>query len=170
MRTTKTRRTEQKAPEVKGLEHLYIPTGKFEDAWRFWTEVAGGKAVETWGSGERKSGVIAFAGQSIVLGGDEEREEDEELGYPVRHDDGLGELDRGHLDHGVGGLDALGDGRRLQESDGEIGEHYFFLFLDGLDSTKATTASPALTVMTFAPQCVVSGPRRIFAPRLARSL
>jgi uncharacterized glyoxalase superfamily protein PhnB len=74
-----------KAPEVKGLEHLYIPTGKFEDAWRFWTEIAGGKAVETWGDGEHKSGIVSFAGQSIVVGGDEEREEDEELGYSVRH-------------------------------------------------------------------------------------
>lgn len=74
-----------KAPQVKGLEHLYLPTGRFDEAWRFWTEVAGGKAVETWGEGERKSGVVSFAGQSIVLGGEEEREEDEELGYPVRH-------------------------------------------------------------------------------------
>ncbi|MDX6768064.1 MAG: hypothetical protein SF051_00915 [Elusimicrobiota bacterium] len=74
-----------KAPAVKGLEHLYLPTGKFEDAWRFWTEVAGGQGGETWGEGDRKSGMVSFAGQSIVLGGDEERGEDEELGYPVRH-------------------------------------------------------------------------------------
>ncbi len=74
-----------KAPEVKGLEHLYLPTGQFEDAWKFWTEVAGGKGGETWGEGEHKSGMVSFAGQSIVLGSDEERDEDEELGYPVKH-------------------------------------------------------------------------------------
>ena len=74
-----------KKPEVKGLEHLYIPTGKFEDAWNFWTEIAGGRALETWGDGEHSSGIVSFAGQSIVIGGDEERAEDGELGYPVRH-------------------------------------------------------------------------------------
>ncbi len=70
---------------MKGLEHLYIPTGKFEDAWNFWTEIAGGRALETWGDGEHRSGIVSFAGQSIVIGGDEERAEDGELGYPVRH-------------------------------------------------------------------------------------
>ena len=74
-----------KKPEVKGLEHLYIPTGKFEDAWNFWTEIAGGKPLETWGDGGHRSGIVSFAGQSIVIGGDDERAEDEELGYPVRH-------------------------------------------------------------------------------------
>ncbi|UPT74436.1 MAG: VOC family protein [Elusimicrobiota bacterium] len=72
-------------PEIKGLEHLYIPTGKFEDAWRFWTDIAGGKPGETWGEGEARSGMIQLGGQSIVLGGDAERDEDPELGYPVRH-------------------------------------------------------------------------------------
>ncbi len=72
-------------PEIKGLEHLYIPTGKFEDSWRFWTDVAGGKPVEQWGDGEHRSGIVVLGGQSIVIGGDDERDEDEELGYPVRH-------------------------------------------------------------------------------------
>lgn len=84
MRTTKARRTE-KGPEVKGLEHLYMPTGKFEEAWHFWTRVAGGKAGETWGDGPQTSGMVTFAGQSIVLGSDPETDADEELGYPVRH-------------------------------------------------------------------------------------
>jgi predicted enzyme related to lactoylglutathione lyase len=75
----------KKTPEIKGLEHLYLPTGKFEDAWKFWTEVAGGKGGETWGEGPQKSGMIEFAGQSIVLGSDAETAEDAELGYPVVH-------------------------------------------------------------------------------------
>lgn len=73
------------APVVKGLECLYLPTGKFEDAWKFWTEVAGGVPGETWGDGEQKSGMISFAGQSLVLGSDAESKEDSELGYPVVH-------------------------------------------------------------------------------------
>lgn len=73
------------APQVKGLEHLFLPTGKFEDAWRFWTEIAGGAPGETWGDGDEKSGMVTFAGQSIVLGGSAETGEDPELGYPVRH-------------------------------------------------------------------------------------
>jgi uncharacterized glyoxalase superfamily protein PhnB len=73
------------APKIKGLEHLYIPTGKFEDAWNFWTEIAGGKPGETWGENGHRSGIVELAGQSIVIGGDDERAEDEELGYPVRH-------------------------------------------------------------------------------------
>ena len=72
-------------PKVKGLEHLFLPTGKFEDAWRFWTEIAGGKGGETWGDGDERSGMIEFAGQSIVLGGNAETDEDPELGYPVKH-------------------------------------------------------------------------------------
>jgi uncharacterized glyoxalase superfamily protein PhnB len=67
------------------LEHVYVPTGKFEDAWRFWTAIAGGKAVETWGDGPSRSGIVRIAGQSIVIGSDEESNEDPELGYPVRH-------------------------------------------------------------------------------------
>lgn len=72
-------------PDIKGLEHLYLPTGKFEDAWRFWTEIAGGKAGETWGDGEARSGMVTLAGQSLVIGADAERDEDQELGYPVKH-------------------------------------------------------------------------------------
>ena len=72
-------------PQIKGLEHLYLPTGKFEDAWRFWTEIAGGKGGETWGEGDSRSGMVQLAGQSIIIGGDKETAEDPELGYPVRH-------------------------------------------------------------------------------------
>ncbi len=79
------KKTKTATPQVKGLEHLYLPTGKFEDAWHFWTTVAGGTGGETWGQGDQKSGMVSFAGQSIVLGSDGERDEDEELGYPVKH-------------------------------------------------------------------------------------
>jgi uncharacterized glyoxalase superfamily protein PhnB len=76
-------------PEVQGLAHLYIPTGRFEEAWKFWTEVAGAKAEETWkegeGEGAPRSGRLTFAGQSIVLGSGPERAEHAELGYPVLH-------------------------------------------------------------------------------------
>lgn len=75
----------KKAPEIKGLEHLYLPTGNFEGAWNFWTEIAGGKAGETWGDGEQRSGIVELAGQSIVVGGEPEAAENPELGYPVRH-------------------------------------------------------------------------------------
>lgn len=73
------------APQIKGLECLYLPTGKFEDSWKFWTEIAGGKPGETWGEGGERSGIVELAGQSIVIGSGEERDEDAELGYPVRH-------------------------------------------------------------------------------------
>lgn len=80
------KKSEKKAaPQVKGLEHVFLPTGRFEDAWKFWTEIAGGKAGEVWGSGDEKSGMVTFAGQSLVLGGNAETDEDEELGYPVKH-------------------------------------------------------------------------------------
>jgi uncharacterized glyoxalase superfamily protein PhnB len=72
-------------PQIKGLDCLYLPTGKFEDAWRFWTEIAGGKAGKTWGEGEARSGLVQLGGQDIILGGDAETSEDQELGYPVRH-------------------------------------------------------------------------------------
>lgn len=81
----KKKTTKSAAPQVKGLEHLYLPTGKFEDAWHFWTHVAGGKAAGTWGEGPQTSGMVSFAGQSIVLGSDAETAEDAELGYPVKH-------------------------------------------------------------------------------------
>ena len=81
---TKSRR-KAKGPEIKGLEHLYLPTGQFEDAWKFWTEVAGGEAGELWGEPGKRSGMVSFAGQSIVLGSDDETGEDGELGYPVKH-------------------------------------------------------------------------------------
>ncbi len=73
------------APSISGLEHLYLPTGSFADAWRFWTEIAGGKGGETWGENGAKSGMVQLAGQSIVLGSDGETGEDRELGYPVKH-------------------------------------------------------------------------------------
>lgn len=81
----KKKTTESAAPQIKGLEHLYLPTGKFEDAWHFWTRVAGGKPAGTWGEGPQTSGMIQFAGQSIILGSDAETDEDPELGYPVKH-------------------------------------------------------------------------------------
>ena len=72
-------------PVIKGLEHVYLPTGKFADAWNFWTEIAGGKAQGTWGDDATKSGMVQFAGQNIIIGGDAETDEDRELGYPVKH-------------------------------------------------------------------------------------
>lgn len=83
-KTTKAPKT-RPGPDVKGLEHLYLPTGQFEDAWHFWTHVAGGKAAGTWGEGEQTSGMIHFAGQSLILGSGPETAEDGELGYPVKH-------------------------------------------------------------------------------------
>ena len=86
MTKTKTKtKTKATAPQIAGLQNLFLATGRFEDAWTFWTEIAGGKGGETWEEEGRRSGIVEIAGQSIVLGGNVETNEDAELGHPVKH-------------------------------------------------------------------------------------
>ena len=70
---------------VPRLSSVLLPTGRFEEAWTFWTEIAGGKAVETWGENDKRAGTVRFAGTDIVVAGSEQADEDRELGYPVKH-------------------------------------------------------------------------------------
>lgn len=79
------KKTKPAAVGVSGLEHVLLATGKFEEAWTFWTTIAGGKAVEQWGEPGHRSGVVDFGGTMIVLGGDEETDNEPELGHPVKH-------------------------------------------------------------------------------------
>ena len=74
-----------KKATVARLEQVFLPTGNFEEAWTFWTEIAAGKPKGTWGEHGRRSGSIDLAGTELLIVSKEEADEDRELGYPVKH-------------------------------------------------------------------------------------
>jgi hypothetical protein len=84
-KTTKTKTKKAAAAPLGRLAYAYVPTARFADAWTFLTEIAGGKAKGTWGNDQDKSGSVELAGTEIILGSEPATEENQELGYPVRH-------------------------------------------------------------------------------------
>ena len=79
------KKTKNASPKITALEHVYLPTGKFGEVWRFLGEIAGGKAGDTWTGDGGMSGHMGLGGVDFVVGSEEEKDEDQELGYPVKH-------------------------------------------------------------------------------------
>lgn len=72
-------------PLIAGLDHVFLPAGRFEKAWGFWTAIAGGEAVAQWGGGSHQAGHVRFGGVDVVVSQEDEDVEQEELGYPIEH-------------------------------------------------------------------------------------
>jgi len=66
------------------LDHLYIPTSNFDEAWKFWIEVVGLTAVRTWGEGPHRAGQ-ATAGETRFVIARVDGGTKEEFGYTTQH-------------------------------------------------------------------------------------
>ncbi len=74
-----------KAPQIAGLDHMYLPTRNFESAWKFWSEAAGGQVVAQWGESDHQAGMVTLGGVPLVIAQEDETLDDPELGYRVQH-------------------------------------------------------------------------------------
>ncbi|MDE2489744.1 MAG: VOC family protein [Elusimicrobia bacterium] len=72
-------------PLIAGLDHVFLPTARFEKAWEFWTGAAGAEAVAQWGGGSHQAGHVRFGGVDLVVTQEDEDAEQPELGYPIEH-------------------------------------------------------------------------------------
>jgi hypothetical protein len=68
--------------ELRGLDHVYVPTASFDASWKFWSEVVGLEAGETWGEGEHRGGVLSL-GKSGVVVAQEQPGTKAEMGYLI---------------------------------------------------------------------------------------
>ncbi len=78
----KTKRSKPAA--APSLDHLYVATGNFEAAWKFWTGVIGLPVRHQWGDGDHQAGALAFGSATVVIA-QEPPSVRTEFGYATDH-------------------------------------------------------------------------------------
>lgn len=87
--------------EVKGIDHVFVCSGKWQASMRFWRDVLGLEVLQDWSSGDYHGAAMKLGAERLTVA-EGEVERDQEVGFRV-------EQDRPYLYFRVQGLDALVD-------------------------------------------------------------
>ncbi len=74
-----------RAPVIVALDHVFLPTRRFERAWSFWADAAGGQVDAMWEGDGHQAGLVRLAGVNVVVSQEAESAAQTELGYPIEH-------------------------------------------------------------------------------------
>ena len=84
MPKAKPKKKSKPAAAAPSLDHLYVATGNFEAAWKFWTGVVGLPVRHQWGDGDHQAGALGLGDATVVLA-QEPPSVRTEFGYSTDH-------------------------------------------------------------------------------------